>query len=66
MPTAFAEVAAPIRKLWVLYFESSRPAFFNVAERRVLKCALVSDAPLSEMNNEPGAFPRMPDKEAAL
>ena len=59
MPTAFAEVAAPIRKLWVLYFESSKPAFFNVAERRVLKCALVRGTPLSEMNNGPGAVFRI-------
>ena len=58
MPTAFAEAAVPIRKLymWVLYFESPQPAFFNVAERRDLKCVPVRGAPLSEMNSGPGTF----------
>lgn len=59
MPTALAEVAAPIQKLWVLYFELSKPAFLSVAERRALNCALVSGAQLSEMNNKPGAFPQI-------
>ena len=59
--TAFAEVAAPIRKLWVLYCESSKPAVFSVAERRDLNWALVRCAPLSEINcySEPGALPRI-------
>ena len=46
-----------MRKLWVLYFESSRPALFNVVERRVLNWALVNGNPLSETNSEPGVLP---------
>jgi len=40
IPAAFAEVATPILKLWVLYLESSTPVFLNVADMRVLNCAL--------------------------
>ena len=57
MPAALAEVAAPMRKLWVLYLESSKSALFNVVERRVLNWALVKGKPLSEMNSEPGVLP---------
>jgi len=57
MPTAFADVAAPIRKLYVLYLESSNPALFSVAEKRVLNWALVKGASPSEINNGPGTLP---------
>ena len=40
-------VDGSMRKLWVLYFESSRPALFNVVERWVLNWALVNGKPLS-------------------
>jgi len=36
MPTAFADIAAPILKLWVLYCESSSPAAFNVVDSKFL------------------------------
>ena len=57
MPAAFAVVATPKQKLWVLYFESSRPTLFNVVERRVLNWALVKGKPLSETNSEHGVLP---------
>ena len=57
IPTAFAEVAGPMQKLWVLYLESSKPALFNVVERKVLNWALVKGKLFSEMNSEPGVLP---------
>jgi len=58
MPAAFADVAAPMQKLWVLNLVSSRPACFKTVDRRDLKPALVSGVPSGRMNNGPGLLPR--------
>ena len=57
MPATLAEVAAPMQKPWKLCLDSSKPALFNVVERRVLNWALVRGKPLFEMNSEPCVLP---------
>jgi len=54
--SVLAEVTAPMRKLWMLNLESSKPAFFNTVDKKVLKWALVSGVPLERVNNGPGVF----------
>ena len=53
---SFCKSDSPNPKAMNVVLELSKPAFFNVAERRVLNYALVKDAPLSKMNSEPGAL----------
>jgi len=59
MPAILAEVAVPIRKLWVLYWESSKPANLSVADSKVLNWVLVNGVPSLKANNGPGELPRI-------
>ena len=57
IPVAFADVAAPILKLCVLYFESSSPASFNVADSKLLNEARDNGDPSSKINRGPEPLP---------
>ena len=53
-PANFADVAAPMRKLWVVYLWWSSPVVVRIAERDALKNCLVSGVLLLVMKRGPG------------
>ena len=58
MPAAFADIAAPILKLWVLYCESSSLAAFNVVHSKFLNEVHVNGDPsCMVVKSGPGCFP---------
>ena len=53
-PANFADVAAPMRKLWVVYLWWSSPVAVRIAERDALKNCLVSGVLLLVTKRGPG------------
>lgn len=59
MPASFADVAAPILKLWVLYKVSSNPDCLRTSDKRDLKsCCERGTLPPLQINKGPGVAPR--------
>ena len=56
-PANFADVAAPMRKLWVVYLWWSSPVAVRIAESDALKNCLVSGVLLLVTKRGPGLLP---------
>ena len=56
IPSALADLAAPMRKLCVLYCQSSKPMCFKIVDNAVLKYCRVRGVPLAVINRGPSFF----------
>ena len=57
IPAFLATVAAPIRKLWVLYSCVSKPCWWRMSLSAEANIFLLSVALSGKENNGPGCFP---------